>query len=83
MNICPTCGGRIPSSERLSRSERNIVTLLVDEKLSNEEIAARCGMEPASVSAIVTRIFLLLDVASRDQLEAWWHTELFQLGLAA
>jgi DNA-binding NarL/FixJ family response regulator len=83
MEICPKCGSKVPVIELITRRERHVVSLLVDEGLSNHEIGARLGIDENTVKHYLQRIFMLLGVNNRVQLATWWHTELFQLGLAA
>lgn len=63
--------------------ERRIVSLLVDEGLSNKEIADRANLCEQTVKNQLRNIFAKLDVENRVQLASLWHTEIFQLGLAS
>lgn len=54
---------------RLSARERDVVLLVVDGR-SNDEIAVRLGISPKTVESHLTRIYTLMDVASRTELAA-------------
>lgn len=83
MNVCTKSGSRVPVIEVITRREREVIAMLVDEGLSNPEIGERLGIEEGTVKNHLRRIFDLLGVENRVQLATWWHTELFQLGLTA
>ena len=83
MNVCSKCGGRVPVVEVVTRREREVIAMLVDEALSNAEIGARLGIDERTVKNHLRKIFSVLGIESRVQLAVWWHTELFQLGLTA
>ena len=59
-----------------SLSPRELETAsLVAEGLSNEEVAARMVMEPASVRRNVSRVLAKLGLRDRTQLAvAWWRS---------
>lgn len=52
---------------QLSPREREVVALVVDGR-SNDEIAARLDISPKTVESHLTRIYALMDVASRTEL---------------
>lgn len=83
MNVCSKCGSRIPVVEVVTRREREVIAMLVDEGLSNCEIGERLGIDERTVKNHLRKIFFVLGIESRVQLAVWWHTELFQLGLTA
>lgn len=83
MQVCTKCGGRVPVMEVITRREREVIAILVDEGLSNIEIGERLGIDEGTVKSYLRSIFSRLGVENRVQLATWWHTELFQLGLMA
>lgn len=82
---CPGCGAIFSHArrDRLTARERLMVSLIVDEGLSNKEIAARFDLGLGTVKECLRIVFLKLGVSGRVELAVLWHTEIFQLGLAS
>ena len=69
-----------PTPERLERVisklrpiEREVLHLSARERLSNEEIGAKLGIEPASAERLLAKALRKLDRALERQERPWWR----------
>ena len=69
-----------PASERLEEAvsrlrpiEREVLLLSARERLSNEEVAARLGIEPAAAERFLAKALRKLDRAIERQERPWWR----------
>lgn len=70
----------IPTPERLDQAakslrpiEREVLVLSARERLSNDEIALRLGIEPQEAERLLAKALLRLDRALARQERPWWR----------